>query len=268
MSPALQAFWHRYGLTATLSAIAVGVLVVIGYETDWGQSVRSQPASVDSKARSVEIATTLPPFSLPALDNGFRESGDRPLFTPSRRPAATNLAAVPSMKKGQFKLTGTLVNGDLTVAYLVETASGKTLRVERGREVNGMTLEAVEPTRIVLKQGDETEELILRTAASPPRPVAPPPAPGAAPGQVVPPGQPTPLPPSNTPGAAALPGVPLRPPGVAVGTPASNPTQAFQFFSPPPQATPDAAKTAAPATSSEAAAAAQRRRRFQNLPQQ
>jgi hypothetical protein len=254
MSPAMRVFWQRYGLTAMLGVAAVGFLGAIGFETGWGQAVRPPLPTANDAPRTADMLATLPAFAMPALDISFKETADRPMFTPTRRPAAVNLAGnVPAMKKGQFKLSGTSVSNDLTVAFLREAATGKTVRVTRGKEVNGMILDLVEANRVVLKQGEETEELTLRTAASPPAPPkvetpapvatpagAPPLAAvsvGAAPAPAT---RPAPVPQNPlvpAPGSSQLPGFVL--PGAALPTPA--------------QAVPSA----------ESSTAAQRRRRFQ-----
>lgn len=256
-------FWQRYGLTAMLGLAAVGFLGAIGFETGWGQAVRPPLPNANDALPAPDMLATLPGFSLPSLDNAFKETADRPLFTPTRRPAALNLAAnVPAMKKGQFKLSGTSLSSDLIIAFLRETATGKTVRVTKGKEINGMTLDTVEANRVVLKQGDETEELTLRTATSPPLPaqvVAPvpgtPPVASSAPVAVQPvagvnvgaapaprpvPQSPNPLAPA--PGSAVLPGFVM--PSAAIPAP----TQAVP--------SPDNSNTA------------QRRRRFQTPPPQ
>lgn len=265
MNPSILIFWQRYGLTAMLGLAAVFSLGVIGFETGWGQAMRPPLPTANDVPRPSDMLATLPAFTLPALEGAFKETAERPLFSPTRRPAALNLAAnVPAMKKGQFKLSGTAVNSDLTIAYLREVTSGKTVRVAKGKEINGMTLATVEVNRVVLKQGEETEELMLGTAPSPPAPakVAPPPPGPAQALQPTPPAgapppvasvdasapsqaRPIPLPPNAlvpAPGQAVLPGF-VMPAG---GAPA--PTQVVP--------------------SSDPATTAQRRRRFQPTPQQ
>ncbi len=269
-------FWQRYGLTAIFGLVSLGLLVAIGYETGFGSAIRRSFPVPNSAARNSDILATLPVFSLPALDSGFKETGERPLFTSSRRPAAVNLAAnVPAMKKGQFKLNGTSVSNDLALAFLFETATGKTVRITKGKEINGMTLETVEANRIVLKQGEETEELTLRTAASPPAPPKPPVPVPAAPGA---PGMP-PMP-GNAAGALAN----VQPvAGVNVGVapqpptrpqPVGNPLVPFPGNSQLPGFVLSPAAAAAAAAAAQAAPPAedgntqQRRRRFPATPQQ
>lgn len=266
MNPTMRLFWQRHGLTAMLGLAGVGFLALIGHETGWGQAVRRPLPTATEERRTPDMVVTLPGFALPSLDNAFKETADRPLFTPTRRPTAGNLAAnVPVMKKGQFKLSGTSVNNDLTVAFLLETATGKTVRIAKGKEINGMTLAVVDEGRVVLKQGEETEELTLRTAPSPPLPVK-----VAAPAQVTVPATPAivapaaaggnvgaPTPASVTPPPAKF---AAQPPNALVPAPGSSQLPGFVL---PPSARPDA--TAAPAA--ESPNAAQRRRRVQTSPQ-
>ena len=252
MKPAARIFWQRHGLTALLGLAAFGCLAALGVETQWGRALRPALPVANAGVRGGDMVATLPAFNLPSLDSAFRESGERPLFTPTRRPSAVNLASAPVMKKGQFKLSGTSVNNDLTVAFLLETATGKTVRVTKGKEVNGMTLDAVEPDRVVLKQGDETEELVLRTAASPPAPKVVVPPPGTAPagpGVAPPMAQPQPTPRPALPQAGVAPNMLSPPPG----------SSQLPGFVMPPSPAPAAAQTqAAPA---DAGNPAQRRRR-------
>ena len=252
---------RRYGVTAVLSALLVGVAAVIGYEIDWGQS-GSAPVVVPTKvaAQNSEQAL-LPSYVLPPIDPTYKETVERPLFIPTRRPAPEGTAlAAGSMKKGQYKLTGTSINSTMTVAYLVETASGKALRALKGAEVgqgSGIKVDTVEATRVILRQGDETEELTLRTTASPPRPATAVVAAPSAPGQPIAqqpfgPGVPPQmggLPPT----AGPVPGMIAVPSG-AIAAGAVKPAGEASSLSP-----------AAPPVDPNAAL--QRRRRFQNLPQ-
>jgi hypothetical protein len=186
-----------------------------------------------------------------------------------------------AMKKGQFRLAGTTVSEQISVAYLFETGTNKTLRVNKGAAVNGITVESVSANRVVLKQGDETEELFLRTSNSPKPPPPPPPvaaapgqpggqAPGQAPGQ--PAGSPNvaqaaPPPGFTPPGVNVQPGYP---PGAAMSAP-PLPTGMSAGGPPVPGAQNpntnnpnDPAATPAGVDPNNPAA---RRRRFQNLPQ-
>lgn len=265
MNSTLRIFWQRHGLTAILILLSVVCLAAIGYETSWGRSLHTPAPVANNASRAGEIVATQPAFSMPPLEVAYKESGERPLFTPTRRPAALNLANVPTMKKGQFKLSGTSISNDLTVAYLIEVASGKTVRVTKGKEINGMTMDTVEANRVVLKQGEETEELVLRTAASPPVKAVPAPAPGGFPSAGTPPPLPgaPPVnnfaPPPQPAVANTVPTPQANAPTPGVLTPGSSQMPGFVM----PQG-----QTQAPGATPADANAAQRRRRLQATPQQ
>ncbi len=259
MSPAMRSLWQQHGLTALLGLAALAGLIALAVETSWGKAIRLSLPVANAPARTGDMVATLPGFSLPPLDSAFRESGERPLFSSTRRPAAVNTASAPAMKKGQFRLSGTSVSADLTVAFLLEAATGKTVRVAKGKEINGMTLDTVEANRAVLKLGDETEELTLRTAASPPVRAAPPVQSGAP----VPSGPAVPVPASI---ADAAPQPPRQVVPQSPGSP--NPPVPAPGFSQLPgfvmQPAPAAQTQAAPSTESPG----QRRRRNPAAPQQ
>jgi hypothetical protein len=263
-------FARRHALTWVLSGIMAAMLAVVGVETEWGTKWRAEPPRADRAANKNGDDTVLPAFVLPPVDVAFKETVERPLFVPTRRPAPAGASGLDAMKKGQYKLTGTSINDTLTMVFLLETATGKTLRAAKGKEITGtrIVVDTVEPARVVLKQGEDTEELKLSTAPSPPRPVAPTPG---QPGQAVPPGQPAAVAGAfPTPPGGFMPGDP-RPPNVVGAAPPVQPAAGVTGpkFEPaagtgmPMPATQPSTQGAAPAE-----AAAQRRRRFQNLPTQ
>jgi general secretion pathway protein N len=269
---------RRYAVSAVIATATVATAGVIGWQTDWGRAFGDQDPDVAARRGTLDT-TVLPAHKLAPLDSEYKQIAERPLFVPTRRPAPpANSAPQVVMKKGQFKLAGTTVGKDISVAYLVETASNKTHRVNMGNEINGIRVERVDASRVVLKQGEDTEELVLRTSQSPKLP--PPPQVAAVPGQAVPagglPGVPggnfgPPLQPGQVPPGQIMPGQmvqgqfpagqssggPQMPvPGVtAGGTPLPNPNQNPNANNP--------AATQAP----DPNAVQMRRRRFQNLPQ-
>lgn len=277
----------RYVISATLGALLTVSLALIGWETDWGRAIGGTSGYASVNKRASLDTRVLPQFALAPLfpsGSGYRETVERPLFIPTRRPAPVGNTTQMAMKKGQFRLTGTTVSEQVSVAYLFETSTNKTLRVNRGAEVNGITVESVSANRVVLKQGDETEELFLRTANSP-KPPPPPPAVAAAPGQnagqapgipsnvaqagQVPAGaqMPAPMPSFAPPGvnvqAGLPPGAVMSAPPVPTGMSAGGPPlpggQNPNMNSPTdPAATPATVDPNNPVV---------RRRRFQNLPQ-
>jgi hypothetical protein len=144
------------------------LLVALGAETDWGFAVQKRPVAEPLPEPKPIAATLLPDF---AIDGGVaarRETVDRTLFNPTRRPAPTPIAAAaqPRIQRGQFALTGTLVIDGKSTAFLREVNGGKARRVRQGETINGMTVTEVKPDRIRFALGDETEELVLRVATN------------------------------------------------------------------------------------------------------
>ena len=128
-------------------------------------------------ARIVE-AKLLPPFTLSAEAAAGAETVARPLFVPTRRPSPPAAsAAAQTMRRGQFVLTGISIAQDAAFAFLRESSSGKTHSVRKGASVNGLTVDKVEPRRVVLRMGEELEELSLQIQAPARVAAAPAPAP-------------------------------------------------------------------------------------------
>lgn len=202
---------------ALWGAVAILLAAVVAAEHFLGRVTIGEEPRAPAK---IAEARLLPPFSLPADSQPVPETVSRPLFVPTRRPSPPAATATASaMKKGQFVLTGVTVTPDLSFAFLKEVAGGKTHSVRKGAQVNGLTVETVEPRRVVLKQGEETEDLPLNIQV--PARVAGVPAPGM-PGAVPPaPGAPPPVPAPAT--APAPPGTAPVPPGTA---PAAAPAPA------------------------------------------
>ena len=260
--------FEQHGLALLIGVLVLGLLSVIGVETQWGSSLRQPFVLTTGQAVRSGDTLLLPAFGLPAIDAGFKETLDRPLFVPTRRPVPVVVGAVqPLMKKGQFKLAGTVLNKDLPYVFLVEIATGKGLRVARGANIlsTGISVADVDASRVVLKQGDETEELSLRTASSPPR-SAEVPMPGASPPGAMPPPPPAGVVVSGIPTFSAnSPAVQASPLGSAPA--ATTPQAASSALSGFVQS-PEPAPGAAPASSPVPAVNTPRRRSSPNVPQQ
>src|SRR4029079_876041 len=82
------------------------------------------------------------PLAATNPDQAFAETTARPLFTPTRRPAPAAPVAANVMVKGQYTLQGVIAVGDLRIALLREKTSGRVHRLEKGKELNGVTLAA------------------------------------------------------------------------------------------------------------------------------
>lgn len=175
---------------------------IIGMEVDWGRHIQP-PLPVMKPAPPARVDYPLQPeFTLLPLGQGFTETTARPVFSPERRPPPPPAPPKPTMQKGQFVLLGALITKEKSIALLRDVANGKSVRIERGKEIKGITVADVFPERVVLSQYDDTEELVLKIQPKP-KPVA---VPKAVAGQVppqAPAGAPPPQPAPEAPGATA-----------------------------------------------------------------
>lgn len=138
---------------------------VIEWELDWAWRIHpSLPVPKSAPAARVNYPIQ-PEFVLIPLEQGFAETMARTVFTSSRRPPAPPAPPAPpkpTMQKGQFVLLGALITKDNSIALLREVATGKAIRVEQGKEINGIMVTDIFPERVVLTQHDDSEELVLR----------------------------------------------------------------------------------------------------------
>jgi hypothetical protein len=196
----MPSFDARLRAWVTWLAPFIVVALVLGWETDWGRTLKRVPR-VDAPAQPQPVSVALlPEFTLQGAADARRDTVERTLFNPTRRPAPPApppAAAAPTMPKGTFALTGTTVVDGKATAFLREVNGGKVRRVQKGETVNGMLVEDVKTDRVRLTLAGDAEEVTMKIATGPRSTIQPaaPAAPGggAAPGQsmLVPgPGQP------------------------------------------------------------------------------
>jgi general secretion pathway protein N len=224
---------RRHPVAFLLAALAVVLASIVAIEAAVGFGHwRSATVAAPKTAPAAE-AKLIPPMTVTQAEQAYPETASRPLFTPTRRPAPAAPVAGGSMAKGQFTLQGVIGIGGLQIALLREKSNGRVHRVEKGKEVNGITLSAVEPDKVTLSQGGDSEVVALAVQKGPAvAAAAPAPAPAAgAAGPFAPPSTAAAAPP---PGAPAQPQVPppvaARPPGAPPGAaPPVNPATRSGF---------------------------------------
>ncbi len=175
-------------------AVPFGLLaLLILWQTDWGRAFFRVPPAESSVAPQPLTLALLPEYQPAVTPDANRDVVERTLFNPTRRPAppAVVETAKPRMQRGQFTLAGTLLVNGKSLALLRETAGGKSRSVKQGDSINGLLVAEVQPNRVKLALGDESEELSLKIATGPRTTVQPvvPGAPGG-PGTTGAPGAP------------------------------------------------------------------------------
>ena len=166
------------GMTA-LSLLLASVLL---WEWQRGLELRGELLQLRKMpVTAIPPQKILPEFSLPDPETGFPELLARPVFSVGRRPFTTTAQAdAGAMKKGQFVLVGILISPGHRSALLRDVTTGKTETVAQVGVIRGMTVGQVLPGRVVLRQGEESEELLLNVQTGPKPPqrsqAAPPPS--------------------------------------------------------------------------------------------
>jgi general secretion pathway protein N len=266
---------RRYPLISALCVLAAILVVVLGVEFASGTSLSERVAARGAPPAAPVSAKLLPAVAAVNPDQEYAETGNRPLFTPTRRPAPSAVAtpAVAAMTKGQFTLTGVTIAGPLKIALLREKSSGRVIRVEEGKDVNGITVAQVDPEQVKLTQGGDHEVVqLLVTKGAPGPPPANPTASAASAGPFGPVAGPPPSPAGVNPNARAAPppaaaSAPAQPPNPNVNPnslfgPRANPLAPGQVGD-PTTATPPTSQ-AAPLTPEELLARRRARRAQQS----
>ena len=190
--------------------ITAGILtLIIGWESDWGQGFQGAVNVPAPPAATAVPLAVLKEFAPPGGVAAYPDIMARPLLTPTRQPAPPPPPpqARQSMPRGQFALMGTLLTEGKNYALLRETNGSKQTRVAQGDTIKNLIVDRVEPTQVVLRLGEETEVIPLKTYL-PARTGA---ATGSAAGPQVPP-RPARSPVGEATGGAGVPLPPQQPP--------------------------------------------------------
>jgi hypothetical protein len=167
---------------------AVALAALVGWETDWGRQVVREPSAPSAVEPKPVTAAALPEYRIEGGLLGHAEMVARTLFNATRRPAPALASdgGPHRLNPGRFQLMGTTVTAERNVAFLKEVAGGKSRVVRQGDEIDGVRVASVQPDRVKLTLGDESEELILQVAHGPKTTLAAAPPPPGAPTAAVP----------------------------------------------------------------------------------
>lgn len=155
----MAAWLQRNPLVALLGVVATLLVLAIALELGIGR--RPPPATAPRKVALAE-PRLFPPLAPAAPEQAYPETANRPLFTPTRRPAPVATASpVATMQRGQFALLGVTIAGNTRIALLREKSTGRIHRAEPGREINGLRIAQIDRESVTLAQGGEQEVLPL-----------------------------------------------------------------------------------------------------------
>jgi hypothetical protein len=153
-------------------ALALAALLLVGLLFwEWTQGLKLQQQLTHLRSIPVTAVPSqkiLPEFTLPDAATGFPDFLTRPLLFVSRRaPVIAGKGVVSAMKKGQFVLVGVLITPQQRSALLRDVQTKKIETVALAGVLRGITLDEVAPSRVVLRQGTESEELTLNVQSGP-----------------------------------------------------------------------------------------------------
>lgn len=151
---------------ATISLLLLGLLF---WELNQGMRLEQELL----KLRKIPVVAAkplkvMPEFSLPPEESAFPELVSHSLFSVTRRSNAVAVkGGASAMKKGQFVLVGVIITPKQRSAQLRDVQTNKAETVALNGLVRGMTVGEIEASRVVLRQGAETEELTLNVLTGP-----------------------------------------------------------------------------------------------------
>lgn len=159
--------YSRLMLVVSLALAAVLAAEVLVMQAQPGTNGPLE-AALDGDAGSTG---SVPPAAGPAPDApmaplaSYRELAARPLFTDTRRPPprpeAAPAAAQPDPARN-WKLTGVVVAGDASHAFVQNLRDRRVERIEVGMPLDGWRLAAIEPDHALFESGGRQVRLELR----------------------------------------------------------------------------------------------------------
>jgi hypothetical protein len=123
----------------------------------------TRPLAVPSPAPAAAAAVPLPPLA------SFAATVERPLFSPSRRPAPAAVTAASPAGENRYRLIGIVANGPKKAAFVADNA--RRIEIVAGDTLDGWTVKEISQDRVTLIS--PAGEWILRlkpTATAPAKP--------------------------------------------------------------------------------------------------
>ena len=172
----LGAVRSRYGVATDplrterkieLTAVVLGLLLCL--QLLYSGARLLVPPVFDTVAPAADVLQVKPiDRTAGVASNQSDEIRARPLFWQSRRPSVGDNAETGPDAEGEpagqlkdFKLLGVFGSGD--TAGIIALVKGNKRRILQGERFMGWTLDAVEPNRVILVDGERREELVLKT---------------------------------------------------------------------------------------------------------
>jgi general secretion pathway protein N len=163
----------RFSLQLLVLCALLGYVVYI--QANAKLPIPSEPAAAPRPTDGAGTPVAEPEFAMPPLED-FTETLARPLFMDTRRPPepgeepVAEEAPPPEPPKATAKLAGLELSGIVItskarVALIRKVRAGELLRLSVGEQVDGWTIDAIRPDRVILRKNEIVEELVLKDKA-------------------------------------------------------------------------------------------------------
>ena len=168
---------RRSALPLFLLCLALGYLIY--FEIGSSPTVlQAGPADLPPPEQ-VAALPEQPGFAMPPIES-FSEIATRPLFSESRRPPIPEAEpegepepepeqiAVPDVRRGLFVLVGVVITDQVRMAIVRQRNAKEAVRLFKGQQIEGWTVDSVQPNRVLFRQGAAVEEVRLDDSLAPP----------------------------------------------------------------------------------------------------
>jgi hypothetical protein len=163
----------RFTLQLLVLCALLGYVVYI--QANAKLPIPSEPAAAPARTEGAGTPSAEPEFAMSPLED-FTETLARPLFMDTRRPPepgeepVAEEAPPPEPPKATAKLAGLELSGIVItskarVALIRKVRGGELLRLSLGEQVDGWTIDAIRPDRVILRKNEIIEELVLKDKA-------------------------------------------------------------------------------------------------------
>jgi len=147
--------------TLALVAANLAIAALIAVPLLGGDSGAGRAAAPQHGANAPPPLAPLGPFV------AYAATIERPLFSPTRRPASLAAAPGAAAIEGRYRLQGLVIAGTARHALVTEIAGGRTRELGEGDALEGWTVTRIEQDRVMLTSPAGEAMLALPSAASP-----------------------------------------------------------------------------------------------------
>jgi len=149
---------------ALLGAICLGLAVLLYHELNALETSADPEMPVD--ARMVQPLPQETTFAMAPIEK-FSAIIDRPIFSPSRRPATKQPGSEEQQQRSNLALFGIAISAGERIALVGMERGTGLIRMKKGEAFSGWVLVDIERDRVLLRKGSVDEALELNYGVPP-----------------------------------------------------------------------------------------------------